>query len=737
MNQLVRNCVVAAMVAAAVACSDPEPSNNYLPCQCAAGTRCDASNVCRTECQDDTTCGRCGACQSGLCQSITPCRCTGAAECSDGDPCNGEELCDTGVCAPGTAHDCGTSGDACFDNVCANDQGVATCNLVPSGDCPCSIDPDCDDNDPCNGAETCQAGNCHPGTPHDCPASGVPCRTNTCVNNGGTPICQLVLAPLNSPCDDLVPCTDGTCDASGNCAGAATVCDDSIDCTTDTCNPSLDACEFTAVDAACNDNKTCTVDTCAASGCVFTPDDTVCEDGDICTDDLCDPAQGDVTTGCRFPNNSAGCDDGDGCTENDTCLDGTCGGQPAPSFETICNTDGFCMDGLCLTERHGQHTPGGSPCTQDWYPAGIGIASEFGTGALRFVAMLNARFRADHATCPSEVTYTYARRIESGTLVTPPNMAIDGGSALRVPATTTCVASPRTHGLGDTYAMAWGDIGQVSSAPGAGSLGYSWVRFDSDSDSLTDELANHTVMGWPTSATYGEGYRLYVGGRHASVSEGVILRCFDAGCGGPTTYLSTGANTEVSAIHVAVDPAGSQSQSAGLIAAVRGDDGSVQIEDDEAGTSTTSPADGDSGPFPGVRIHGAVARAWDDVLFFGTDGMVLECTNPPAWTCTQLPELQLGWSIRGGAVTASGHLLLVGPFSFTVTGGITVSGNRLLALPAGVAAANPDNWVVLPMESNPDTRVTTVAVLPNAIQALGETTSAVNGSRVLIWSYEE
>ena len=61
----------------------------------------------------------------------------------------------------------------------------------------CSVDGDCDDGLFCNGAETCSAGTCQPGTPITCPDDGIGCTadacdeaTDACVSTPDDGLCQ-------------------------------------------------------------------------------------------------------------------------------------------------------------------------------------------------------------------------------------------------------------------------------------------------------------------------------------------------------------------------------------------------------------------------------------------------------------------------------------------------------------------------------------------------------------------
>lgn len=119
-------------------------------------------------------------------------RCAPAASdpCNDGNPCNGVETCDaaSGVC-------------------------VAAPPLV------------CDDGNPCNGAETCDAANgtCRPGTPLGCDDVD-PCTDDVC-----DPVFGCLHAANAAGCDDAVPCTtsdrchDLVC-VGGDVAGGCTPC---------------------------------------------------------------------------------------------------------------------------------------------------------------------------------------------------------------------------------------------------------------------------------------------------------------------------------------------------------------------------------------------------------------------------------------------------------------------------------------------------------------------------------
>ncbi len=104
-----------------------------------------------------------------------PSQCFSDRECDDSLTCNGVERCQSGRCAQGPAL-------ACNDNVvCTVDQCVegrgcvftpdnsrcfapAFCDPMRDGTpVECVSDRDCDNGDPCDGAERCRAGRCTAG----------------------------------------------------------------------------------------------------------------------------------------------------------------------------------------------------------------------------------------------------------------------------------------------------------------------------------------------------------------------------------------------------------------------------------------------------------------------------------------------------------------------------------------------------------------------------------------------
>jgi len=245
--------------------------------------------------------------------------CGSDTDCDDANPCNGAEFCVNGVCLMGSPIVC-DDGDVC--------NGAETCD-VGTGACLPGLP--CNDGDACNGVETCdQVNGCQVGTPVVCTDGDVCNGDETC-----DPLTGSCLAGVAPVCDDGNPCTDDGCDSATGCFVLPNTdpCDDGTLCTTgDTCTGG--ACVGTPV--ACDDGDACNgVETCdAVLGCqAGSP--PVCDDGNPCTDDACDSA-----TGCFVLPNSDPCDDGDACTTADICAGGTCVGAPV-----VCD-DGDACNGV-------------------------------------------------------------------------------------------------------------------------------------------------------------------------------------------------------------------------------------------------------------------------------------------------------------------------------------------------------------------------------------------------------
>jgi len=107
---------------------------------------------------------------------------------------------------------------------------INTLNLVspPTG---CSSDPECSDGLFCNGAETCVATVCQPGTPPNCNDS-IACTADSC--NEGTDTCDHV--PNNALCSDGLFCNGNeVCNVGSGCADGPDPCTGTCDEVNDVC----------------------------------------------------------------------------------------------------------------------------------------------------------------------------------------------------------------------------------------------------------------------------------------------------------------------------------------------------------------------------------------------------------------------------------------------------------------------------------------------------------------------
>ena len=202
----------------------------------------------------------------------------------------------------------------------AGDGGAGKDAAPPEVDC--MRDRDCDDGDPCNGAERCSSGACEAGESFECPAlEDDPCRANVCVNDDGEARCEAQAVREGESCRE----GDETSDPSTTCAR------DYV-CTQGACEAqTVDTCEATE---ACQELGGCDAD----DGCVYEPKASgeSCDDGDACT-------EGDQCDGQSFACSATplACDDGVGCTV-DSCSGGECAHDPS---DTLCTK--ACQIGTC------------------------------------------------------------------------------------------------------------------------------------------------------------------------------------------------------------------------------------------------------------------------------------------------------------------------------------------------------------------------------------------------------
>jgi hypothetical protein len=214
---------------------------------------------------------------------------------------------------------CPASENKCWINTCNVESGE--CERVPNTDAVC------DDGDTCTVDDRCDANGGCAGRPLECAASTNECVLNLCNPESG--VCEPAVLPSTTPCDDADPCTlNDQCDGEGECGGDDRDCSEvDGECAVGVCEATTGTCLAVPIDTGetCDDGNKCTTeDQCGSDGtCHGTTVD--CSQFDqTCVTGLCSPDTGECEP---HPLSGTVCDDGNVCTQNDTCDDGTCGGE--------------------------------------------------------------------------------------------------------------------------------------------------------------------------------------------------------------------------------------------------------------------------------------------------------------------------------------------------------------------------------------------------------------------------
>ncbi len=158
--------------------------------------------------------------------------------------------------------------------------------------CECSLDADCDDQNPCTTLQVCAKSQCTAGAPALCD-DGDPCTVDSCALPDG---CTAVVVN-DMGCSDGDNCTVGEKCTDGKCMGGkAKNCDDGNLCTDDSCTKKF-GCTAAHNKLKCADGNSCIeISYCAFGGCQQGKFKG-CDDGEICTYEFCDPVKG-----CEFIN---------------------------------------------------------------------------------------------------------------------------------------------------------------------------------------------------------------------------------------------------------------------------------------------------------------------------------------------------------------------------------------------------------------------------------------------------
>jgi hypothetical protein len=233
-----------------------------------------------------------------------------------------------GGCGDGTLQ----VGEPC-DATAANGDQACPGECIPKGEagqcsCACDTSADCNDQDACNGVETCVSGHCVLGVPPSCD-DGNPCTRD----------CSPSIGCIQAPVDDGTRCEDGdectrndTCVAGVCESGELRTCNDGNDCTTDSCDPAKGCLHADLTGTSCSDGNACTAADACIRGRCESGTAVTCNDLNACTSDACDPA-----VGCLNPpvGDGASCAGSSPCTTLDVCVAGVC----------VANGDDVCSDG--------------------------------------------------------------------------------------------------------------------------------------------------------------------------------------------------------------------------------------------------------------------------------------------------------------------------------------------------------------------------------------------------------
>ncbi|MBM4345969.1 MAG: hypothetical protein FJ100_21555 [Deltaproteobacteria bacterium] len=152
--------------------------------------------------------------------------------------------------------------------------------------CPCAVDEECDDGDPCTYGMACEQGACTAGQPENCDDANV-CTADACDLAG-----QCTHAAQDHWCEDGDPCSIGDhCAAKACTAGAAAKCDDGNGCTADGCVAGQ-GCQYAATADKCADANDCVEASYCTLGQCVQGKAKPCDDGKPCTWEDCDPKKG-------------------------------------------------------------------------------------------------------------------------------------------------------------------------------------------------------------------------------------------------------------------------------------------------------------------------------------------------------------------------------------------------------------------------------------------------------------
>ncbi len=581
------------------------------------------------------------------------------ADCDDGDPCNGAESCSSGTCKAGKAFACADSGDLCRPNVCTKVSGKAHCSVQDAKD-----GISCKAGDSSNTAQVmcardyaCASGHCEPKTVEACNATQ--CETAA----GCDPKKGCVFTPMSASmgCDDGDACTTGDkCSGTdGSCIGTAKSCDDAVACTVDACDPT-GACTHTPSDALCS--GPCKAGTCdATNGCL------------------------NVTNAQDFTD----CNDSNAGTTPDLCYHGEClgGRQGAPG--------GSCQLGGCA-------------CT------GFGNVRDLQYSSPKFVGLIETAQNGGGSACATgTVSSVYDVTLSALTAYASSDTANGGVSESASDLDLPYVISSTHVALADTTAQ---------------SVQWTGTGFGAAIASQTP-----TITNFRGSARHGTGsfaatrnsYFWLWGADSGTPSTARIVRCVSCSSnivGGCTItgVICSDVMSNASSSFAGVLPyngSGFASPYGGVLALANYSSGSVRKRIYEDGTGkdmvpSSVEADDADGAWSGMIHLSGVGQ----VLAFGSGSNGLRlCSDASATgdtTCAALTGLP-NQSVRTySRADTNGTAVLL----------LAASGanNYLVMLPSGLAPTTGSNWREISISNTASTTANAVAMGPSSFMVLGK-----------------
>jgi len=253
--------------------------------------------------------------------------CRSDDDCDDNEPCNGVETCVEGQCREGISLEDGTpcTSPLGAEGLCMEDL----CIPLTCGNGIVEELEECDDVNEVSG-DGCERNclfSCHQND--DCDDSNV-CTVDLCNTGGNGKICEY--EPRAGPCDDGLFCTrDDQCNDMGECSGIEDVCEDDYACTGDICDEASDSCSNPVTSGWCLINGTCY------------------EDGETNPDNPCEEcSSASSSSAWSYAAAGSACSDGYSCTDDACDGSGSCTGVPNDAncgYGEICRPECFSSGG--------------------------------------------------------------------------------------------------------------------------------------------------------------------------------------------------------------------------------------------------------------------------------------------------------------------------------------------------------------------------------------------------------